>query len=115
MGAWKKNMSCTLLTLATCFSFANLYIDGGFLVQNREDSYVRKSLEIGTINGQKIYSDEIADAARNPYGRLSLGYAIDLNAWTFGLEAAHVSSVRAGWDRGVNSFEVRARWYPFRR
>lgn len=107
-------MSCTLATLATCFSLANLYVDGGFLVQDRQDVTITRAPIVTTVDGQTLYSNAIEDAARNPYGRLSLGYAIDVSAWTVGLEASHVSSVRAGWDKGVNALELRARWYPFR-
>lgn len=108
-------MSCTIATLATCFSFANLYIDTGVSFQDRRTAEIAVIEEFRGYDGSLIGSTMYTDRAANPYGRLTLGYAIDVRSLTVALEGSHVSSLATSGDRGINSLEIRARWYPFRR
>lgn len=94
---------CSLHALIACFSWSNLYLDGGLVYDDID--YV----EISPI------TLEIASAPRNPFGRISAGYEIQFASLTIALEAAHTSSLNTNADRGVNSIGLRARWYPFRR
>lgn len=107
-------MSCALSTIVACFNMANFYVDASLLVQDRGVAEITRIPSITTIDGQTFYTTAVTDAAANPYGRFSIGYAIDLGSLTFAIEGAHLSSTRESWDRGINSIEFRARWYPFR-
>lgn len=115
-------MECSIHALIACFSWAGLYIDSGLSYQ---DAGVYRSYEVSKyerqlVNGAEQSSGETHQAwdrhsAQNPYGRLALGYEIDLGQLTWRIEAEHVSSLTTSKDRGVNSFTISAKWYPFRR
>jgi hypothetical protein len=108
-------MSCTLATIAACLSFSNLYVDGGVAILDRKDMQIRPVGTVLDITGRTLYDVAIADTARNPYGRFSLGYVMDMDHLVLTLEGSHLSSIAAPRDRGINSLEMRLRWYPFRR
>jgi hypothetical protein len=96
-------MECTLAFFLSCFSWSNLYLDGGFIYD--DISYVE-------INPTTL---EVASAPRNPFGRAAIGYEMRFKGLTLSLEASHVSSLNTNADRGVNAISVQARWYPFSR
>ena len=107
---------CSLFALIACFSWNNLYLDGGLQYQ---DADVQRTGHFTTVNhdGNAVETvitpfSYIAD--ENPYGRLSLGYQIEFRSVTMALEISHISSLETNADRGVNTIGLRARWYPFR-
>lgn len=111
---------CSLHALIACFSWSNLYLDGGmawadagvFIEQVRLDhAYtVGDTGQFAVTTTSTVYSHE----ARNPYGIVALGYQIDMKSVSWSLEASHQSSTQTGRDRGVNSIVLKARWRPFR-
>lgn len=112
-------MECTLATLIACFHLSGLYVDTGLSYQ---DSGVEQVTDLSTyrwIPGDQDFeidrsSHRASLRADNPYGRLALGYALDFRRVSLSLEVAHVSSLATADDRGVNSVQLRARWYPLR-
>lgn len=113
-------MECSLAALILCFSWSNLYVDGGIAYQDagmyhevvREESLsVVWGDDVRTSSNRQSWQ---YDRPANPYGRLSLGYEIKFDSISWRLEATHVSSIASGKDRGINSFGIGARWYPFR-
>jgi len=114
-------MECTLATLIACFSWANLYIDGGLSYQDRGDTHVVSNLEQferrlpnGVIESGTEMVTRVYDVRYNPYGRLALGYQLDFGSLVLSIEGAHRSSLKSDDDRGINSVQLRARWFPFR-
>ena len=113
-------MDCALTTLhalIACFSWSGLYVDAGLAMQ---DTKVPRSEWRTTVNRSNTATETVTALYswkddQNPYGRLALGYEINLPAVTLRLEASHLSSIDTGTDRGVNSISLNARWYPFRR
>lgn len=110
------NMECTIAALIACFSWSNLYIDGGLQLQDAEvpRSEWRTTVNHGGNAVETVTSLHSWNDNQNPYGRLSLGYAIELPRITLSLELSHSSSLSTTKDRGVNAVQLRARWFPFR-
>lgn len=107
---------CSLLALIACFSWTNLYIDGGLQFQDigqRRMEWISRTNHEGSAI-ETVTTLEPVDDPYNPYGRLALGYQIEFKSITLSLEAAHTSSLETNTDRGVNSVGLRMRWYPFR-
>lgn len=113
-------MECSLAALIACFSWSNLYLDGGLLYQDGGEHFTNSRLTSAiVVDGSNVTQMDVQEvssvnAARNPYGRLSLGYQIDFESISWRLEASHISSVDTSHDRGVNSIAISARWFPFR-
>lgn len=113
-------MECTLATLIACFNLSGLYVDSGLQFQDSGVEQVRDVSKYRWIPGDQDFELDSATTHRssrdaaNPYGRLALGYAVELPRVTLSLELAHVSSLATDSDRGVNSLQLRARWFPFR-
>lgn len=112
-------MDCAITTLhalVACFSWSNLYLDGGISYQDTE--YPRLEWATRTNHGgnaiETVTALETVDEPFNPYGRLSLGYEMRFRSVTLAIEASHQSSFELD-DRGINSVSLKARWYPFRR
>jgi hypothetical protein len=113
-------MSCTLATIAACFSLSGVYVDTGLDYQDvgvwraeRHDFYSNNGrvIETGTSWTQ-------TNSAQNPYGRIGLGYQMDID---FGsskviltLSGFHQESIVSS-DRGVNAVSLGARYFPFAR
>lgn len=114
-------MECSLAALVLCFSWSNLYLDGGLLYQDGGEHFtLRETASAVIVDGDQVSQLDATDIrtanrARNPYGRFAVGYQIDFNAVSWRLELSHVSSVDTSKDRGVNSVAISARWFPFRR
>lgn len=103
---------CSLFALISCFSWSNLYIDGG--LQYEDISVPRSEMRttvglVETVTALYEWEDD-----QNPYGRLALGYELKFHSMTWRVEASHLSSINTGTDRGVNAIGISARWYPFR-
>lgn len=111
-------MDCALATLIACFSWSNLYVDSGLHWQDRGEYFTRiEHASLLTEQGELIQEASAVrtfNEARNPYGRLSLGYEIEVAEISWRMELAHISSLDTGKDRGVNSLSISARWFPFR-
>jgi hypothetical protein len=95
-------MECTIAALIACFNWSNFYFDGS-LIYN-DINYIE-------INPTTL---EIAAVERNPFGAAAIGYEMRFRNVTLSFEAVHVSSLQTNEDRGVNSLQFQARWYPFR-
>jgi hypothetical protein len=115
-------MECSIAALIACFSWSNLYVDTGLSYQDAGiyQSYEEFNSERTVIDGLETNSGWTdakwqAHKAENPYGRLVLGYEINLKPITWRIEASHTSSLAGTHDRGINSVTVSARWFPFRR
>jgi hypothetical protein len=114
-------MSCTLATLAACFSMSGIYVDTGLDYQNagewRPEYETFHSEHNGVLETGGTWLN--VTTAQNPYARLGLGYQAELSAGrskvVFELEAWHESSVATGRDHGVNSIGLHARVFPFAR
>jgi hypothetical protein len=112
-------MECALSALhalIACFSWSNLYIDGGLKFQ---DFTVPRTEMRTTVNhGGNAIETVIAPYSwlddQNPYGQLAIGYEIRFTSVTWRVEASHLSSINTGTDRGVNAISINARWYPFK-
>lgn len=114
-------MECTLLTLIACFSWSGLYFDGGLEYLDIGSQYTyREVTTTRVVNFGSVRdlppeeSTKTIDDRHNPYGRLSIGYQIELRNVTWSLDVSHQSSIETGKDRGVNSVRINARWFPFR-
>jgi hypothetical protein len=107
---------CSLFALIACFKLSGLYLDGG-LQLNDVGPFVESTTLIDSPNLSEpiLVSKSDSYQARNPYGRLALGYQIEFKSITWSIEVAHLSSIETGRDRGVNSLALQARWYPFSR
>jgi hypothetical protein len=114
-------MECTLATLIACFNLSGFYIDSGLMyldsgVQEQTIEHTNWTIINGTDYATDRKTEVIAHhSARNPYGRLSLGYEVNLNSVSFRLEAGHWSSLSTTRDRGINAVSLSARWHPFAR
>lgn len=110
-------MDCSLAALIACFSWSNLFVDTSVVFQDNGierifigDSYVWN-------DGYQLADHAVAryQFAENPYGKLAVGYQVQINGMTWTLEAAHSSSLTSGKDRGINSLALGVRWFPFSR
>lgn len=113
-------MECSLAALALCFSWSNLYIDGGLLYQDGGEHFTTLNVASAIIvDGDNVSQLDARDVrsvneAQNPYGRVTLGYQIDFSNISWQLYVSHISSVDTSEDRGINSVAISARWFPFR-
>jgi len=118
-------MSCSLAAFAACFTMSGFYVDGGVAIQDRGlDTLTTTTYHIEQEPCRPnrfcnspipdVVSQEITRDKRNPYGLLSLGYEVDFSPrWSARIEAAHMSSLATGRDRGVESIALHVRWHPF--
>ena len=93
-------MECSLSALLLCFSWSNLYIDTSVSAIDVTQTYY--------VNHQK------RSEYLNPYGGLTVGFAVPFENGQISIEANHTSSLATNEDRGFNSVGIHARWYPFR-
>jgi hypothetical protein len=111
-------MDCSLATLVACFSWSNLYIDSEMIILDhgvqtfayRETEYARYTSELWYVTS----SEQTIRRADNPYGRLSIGYQLELGNLVLAFQAEHTSSLATDDDRGINGLAIKARWFPFR-
>jgi hypothetical protein len=108
-------MECAWTALLYCFSWANLYLDGGLSFQDKEKPYREHLIAAFPDGSEYAFTVPLDNSAPNPFGRVALGYQIDLRRVTLTLEASHTSSFASGDDVGINAISVNARWFPFRR
>jgi hypothetical protein len=109
-------MSCTLATLAACFSLSGLYIEGAVFTQDSKDELYQWSTRTHTLDWgtETVTTLERVDDTR--YGRLTVGWSVDFSAkWSAGVEAFHRSSVQTSRDSGVQGFGAWVRFRPFAR
>jgi hypothetical protein len=115
-------MSCTLATMAACFSMSGIYVDTGIDYQDkgewRTEFHQMTPIEHnGVLETGGVW--QTTNSAQNPYGRIGLGYQMDID---FGsskviltLAGYHESSIATGNDRGINGLSFGARYFPFSR
>jgi hypothetical protein len=108
---------CSLFSLIACFSWSNLYLDGG-VQYNDYDTLRMGWTDAVTINAPGVtetirYQTAISER-ENPYGRIAAGYEISFTSVSLRLEASHLSSLASSKDHGLNAISLSARWYPFR-
>jgi hypothetical protein len=94
----------------SCIFWACLYLSAGLA-----DMAVHPSSPPGSY---LIYD---INQVRSPYGVAELGWSRALGKWDFEAAARHMSSLAVdahygdfSHQYGINTFEVRARWFPFR-
>lgn len=108
-------MECGLATLAACFSLSGFYVDADLSYLNtdipRRDWHVTEIRHAWGV--ETVINSSLNDRPANPYGRLAIGYQIELRNVTMSLEGWHLSSTKDS-DRGIEGVSVRARWFPFR-
>lgn len=93
-------MECSLSALILCFSWSNFYVDTSVQVIDVKQVYVTHG--------------EVRMEYLNPYGGLTLGFAVPFRNGQVSIEATHTSSLATTEDRGFNSVGIHARWFPFR-
>jgi hypothetical protein len=110
-------MSCTLATLAACFSLGGIYVDTGLSYQDVGERRFNYDLELLPDHADVTWWSD--DSPQNPYGRLALGYQIEVQTMrskvVLSLEASHISSIESHTDQGVNGITLGARYFPFAR
>lgn len=124
-------MSCSLATFLTCFSLSGFYVDGAVIRSNTgqgrmvEDTHLVEGVAFvrpnfgPPIEARYVYEvteQRLARDADNPYGRVALGYDIELGKrWTTRLEYAYRESVDTGRDEPERSWSLGVTWRPFGR
>jgi hypothetical protein len=114
-------MECTLAALVACFSWSGFYVDTGIAYADAgERVYVRYVADVlDKESGELIIGAREQQkydlSPRNPFGRFSLGYEINVSRFRVSLEGSHISSLDTGKDRGVNYINLNVRWFPFKR
>lgn len=108
---------CSLFALISCFSWSNLYVDGGLQFNDYDMPRTEWTTPI-TITGPSVVEtisyQSLVTERENPYGRLALGYELSFQSVSLRLEASHVSSFVTNDGRGLNALTFGVRWYPFR-
>lgn len=112
-------MECTLATLIACFSWSGLYVDSGVSFVDSAETVIREDLEVTYSPGPDIpFETRVATKedrfSRNPYGVLSIGYQVQMENFSWRLQASHRSSLKTDKDRGSNAIEFYMRWQPFK-
>ena len=110
-------MDCTLAALIACFNLSGIYLDSGLSVQDYEPAYLKR-WDFISYNGDGVeetgWREEVSRSSRNPYGKIAVGYELDLRSVRIALEAVHQSSIATNSDKGINSLALSVRWFPFR-
>lgn len=107
---------CSLFALIACFSWSNLYLDGGAYVQ---DADVQRTGYFTTVNRMPGVTETVLTpmsytADENPFGRAALGYELRFTRVTLSAEAFIAGSLLDDGAEPVKGFGIKARWYPFR-
>lgn len=114
-------MSCTLATLKLCLSLSGIYVDSG--LEYHDVGEWRSQYETFDTQHNGVHETggtwRSVNSPQNAYGRIGLGYEaqIDFGHSKVLLNAGwwHDSSISSGNDRGVNSFGIGAKFFPFAR
>lgn len=93
-------MECSLSALVLCFSWSNLYVDTSLSYLDVKQTYV--------------VDDQRRNEYLNPYGGLTVGFAVPFRNGHISVEASHTSSLATDHDRGFNMIGIHTRWFPFR-
>lgn len=117
-------MSCSLSIALLCLDLSGLYIDAAVSAADAGvETYLldrthvtREQLDghisyVGSTEQLSLYDRR----ARNPYGRLAIGYeqTFFLPELKLYADVWHESSLATGRDRGVNGARIGLRWYPW--
>ena len=115
-------MTCHIASLLLCLDISGVYVDASLAAMDSGvEQYTRDTTLViverhgfrtfGNSSVHESYSRE----ARNPYGRLAIGYEQQLFVPNLRLSAElfHESSFATARDRGVNGARISLRWFPF--
>lgn len=111
-------MNCVLSALAACLRLTGFYVDASAGVFDVGLEPSTSTVVTYVDQGGRVYpwsAETIGRAVLNPYGRLAVGYSLTFMSADFYIEVAHVSSLAADSDRGLNAAMVGLRWHPFGR
>lgn len=115
-------MGCSVIMILLCLDLSGVYVDGslaaadsGVEVYTLERTLVTREYRGFTRLVGSSEERQFDREARNPYGRLALGYEQTFFSPDLRLSAElyHESSLATGRDRGVNGARVSLRWYPW--
>lgn len=95
-------MSCTLATLAQCFTLAGIHLDGGLAMMANHPAPPPGCTWIYDLN--KI---------DNPYGIAAVGYSIEFKHLQWDIQFRHQSSIATGQDMGENTTVLSFSWHPW--
>ena len=109
-------MECTLLTIIACFSWSNIYVDGGLSYQDSDFPRQEWRTHVNHLPGvtETVTQQETVDDPYNPYGRAALGYELRFSRVTLSAEAFYSGSFNDDGAPGVKGIGIKARWYPFK-
>lgn len=108
---------CSIHALIACFSWQNLYLDGGVSYQDSDFPHQEWITRVHHLPGvtETVSQFEMVDDAYNPYGRISLGLEVPFRSMTLSAEAFYSGSMDDKGAPAVKGFTVKARWYFLRR
>lgn len=109
---------CSLHALIACFSWSNLYIDGGLSYQDATElPYAEWRTHVNRLPGaiETVTQLETFDDPFNPYGRIAFGYDFNFRTITISAEAFYRNSFDDDYPgQAVKGIGLKARWYLFR-
>lgn len=112
---------CSLTALLACFSMSGFYVDASIIHSNKGAAIVvyDEAAFDTVIKGMPITViyplARIEENPRNPYGRISVGYDLQLSkSLAMRLDYSHESSLATNADRGEERITVGLTWRPFR-
>lgn len=110
-------LACSIHALLACFSWSNLYIDGGLSYQDADFPRQEWRTHVNVLPGvtETVSQFETVDDPYNPYGRIAIGHEFNFRTFTVSAEAFYRGSFDDNGAPAVKGFTVRARWYLFRR
>lgn len=110
-------LTCTLQTLIACFSWSNLYLDGGLIYQDSDLPRMEWRTHVNRLPGvtETVSQFETVDDPFNPYGRIALGHEFSFRTVTVSAEAFYRGSFEDSGAPAVKGLELKARWYFLRR
>jgi hypothetical protein len=111
-------VECSFAALIACFTWSNLYLDASAIalddaMMGRAEWRVDELRSDGLVetHGRYVWVDD----PFNPYGKLALGYQMQLGSVTFTAEVSRMESFEDSPENAVHALSVGMRWYPFRR
>jgi hypothetical protein len=107
---------CSLFALIACFSWSNLYLDGGMQYQDADVQRAGYFKEVNHVGNaiETVLTPMSYTADENPFGRAALGYELRFTRVTLSAEAFIAGSLLDDGAEPVKGFGIKARWYPFR-
>lgn len=102
-------MSCILSVICA----SGLFVDAGIASSNVTENYLQ--VDSATKYGKTYQIVSLDDQAKNPYGRIAIGFSAELTSkLSARIEYSHQSSLATNKDRGFENLEFRLTFRPFR-